>query len=193
MRPDRPACAWKTAPIGRRHYAKSCRGVANLSSAAGNHEGRSAGAALPPEPRHYGITLDQCFIAEVSAIADVSAIIEDESIPISDPVMGEASGVADSCCCWPPQPTTAIAMVRDRSATKAKATNLRILVFHLLLIPRPSKCFSERITGVDLAKKTNTTRKQCGLAASVRICALGFPATRRSARTGKRAEPMGRQ
>lgn len=83
----------------------------------------------------------------VSAIAE-SVIIEDESIMDSDPDMGEASGAADSCC-WPPQPTTAIAMVRDRSATKAKATNLRILVSHLLLIPRPSKCFSECVTGVD--------------------------------------------
>src|SRR5690349_21839203 len=38
-------------------------------------------------------------------------------------------------------------MVRDRSATKAKATNLRILVSHLLLIPRPSEAFSECVTG----------------------------------------------
>jgi len=86
---------------------------------------------------------DQCFI-EVSAIADVSADIEDEvSCPI---VIGEASGVADSCDLLP-QPTTARARLNDRSATKAKATNLRILVFHLLLIQPPPGYLPRRVTG----------------------------------------------
>src|SRR5215831_1028364 len=62
-------------------------------------------------------------------------------------VMGEASGVADSEDCLLPQPTTARAKLKDRSATKAKATNLRILVFHLLLIQPPPGYLPRRVTG----------------------------------------------
>jgi hypothetical protein len=91
---------------------------------------------------------DQWCIDEVSAIP-VSGIIEEESIiEVSGLAIGDASG-SDPCLF--PQPTTASAMVRDRTATKAIATNLRILVSHLLLIPRPSERFPERITGVDLS------------------------------------------
>ncbi len=78
-------------------------------------------------------------------------------------------------------------MVRDRSATKAKATNLRILVSHLLLVPRPSECFSECFTGVDISFNTKTPQAVFDWQIFACDSRVSSPVTRRSARTGKRA------
>src|SRR5262249_45134291 len=65
---------------GWRHSASLGPRVETLPVGRKTKGGGSADPAPPREPRHYGISLDQCYFAEVSAIADVSAIIEEESV-----------------------------------------------------------------------------------------------------------------
>jgi hypothetical protein len=140
------------------HYASPGPGVAFGDDLTSN---RQEGKAFAPPPllthSTHRLKQDQCFI-EVSAIADVSDIMDEVSCPID---MGEASGVADSCVCLLPQPMMASAKHKDRSATKAKATNLRILVFHLLLIQPPPGCLPRRVTGSVTNQTQNTTRERC--------------------------------